>query len=538
MRLEDLDLRELLQADPNGGILRLAGQRALVLDAGAFGLLRKELVGLLGWAAARDLLLRFGHAQGWRTAEGLRDEIPWESDADWRRAGGTLHALQGMVRVEPMVPAPEPEAFAHALWRDSYEAEQHLLHLGRASEPVCWTLAGFATGYLSRVNGREILCREETCVGMGHDACRVVGRPRDEWERLLPGVEPAAPYAGGPLQDPLAGVAQDLRGAVSPPPVVRRVRSAGPELPGGIVARSEAMRRTLDMVRRLAPVDTTVLVTGESGVGKERVARLLHLGSPRAARALVAVNCSAIPEPLVEAELFGHARGAFTGASSDRPGLFEEASGGTLFLDEVGELPLATQPKLLRALEEHQVRRVGEGRARPVDVRLVAATHRDLETEVAAGRFRRDLLYRLKVVEVAIPPLRERREDVLPLARAALASAAARLGRSLDGLTPRAADQLARYRWPGNVRELWNAMERAAVLAEGSRVDLPDLPEEVRSALPDPAGAASRSLERVEREHVLAALRRNQGHRARTARQLGIGEATLYRMLRAWRSRT
>jgi transcriptional regulator with AAA-type ATPase domain len=539
VRLEDLDLRELLQPDPGGGVLRLAGQRALVLDAVALGLLRKQLVELLGWTAARALLLRFGHAHGWRTAESVRDEIPWESDADWRGAGARLHALQGMVRAEPMSPPPEPEAAAHAVWRDSYEAEQHLLHLGRADEPVCWTLVGFATGYLSRASGREILCREETCVGMGHDACRVVGRPRGEWELLLPGSDPAAPWGPGPLQDPLAAVAGDPRRTGSPGRA-RRVLPGpeGPEIPGGLVARSEVMRRTLHMVHRLAPVDTTVLVTGESGAGKERVARLLHLGSPRAPRAFVAVNCGAIPEPLVEAELFGHARGAFTGASSDRPGLFEEASGGTLFLDEVGELPLATQPKLLRALEEREIRRVGEGRARPVDVRLVAATHRDLEAEVAAGRFRRDLLYRLKVVEVAIPPLRERPEDVLPLARAALAAAAGRLGRPLDGLTPRAADQLARYRWPGNVRELWNAMERAAVLAEGSRVDLQDLPEEVRAALPGPAGSAPLSLERVEREHVLAALHRNQGHRARTARQLGIGEATLYRMLRAWRSRT
>jgi transcriptional regulator with AAA-type ATPase domain len=535
VRLEELDLHELLQLEPAGGVLRFAGQRALLVDASALGILRQQLVGALGWGRARALLLRFGYAQGWRTAESLRDELPWEGEEDWRQAGARLDAMRGLVRSEPLAPPPEPEAVAHALWRDSYEAEQHLLRLGRSEEPVCWTLAGFASGYLSFVHGREVLAREKTCVGAGHDACRVVARPREEWASLVPGTDPTAAYGPGPFRDWFdPGAAPPAR----PHPRERRGDGDWEAIPGGVVARSEPMRRALDLARRLAAVDTTVLLTGESGVGKERVARLVHLASPRAARPFVAVPCGAIPEALVEAELFGHVRGAFTGASADRTGLLEEASGGTLFLDEVGELPLSVQPKLLRALEEREVRRVGESRARPVDLRLMAATNRDLEEEAAAGRFRRDLLYRLKVVELPIPPLRERPEDVLPLARAALEAASRRLGRPLGGLAPRAADQLARYAWPGNVRELWNAMERAAVLAEGGQVDLQDLPEDVRAAVPAAAGAPARPLQRVERDYVLAALRQNQGHRARTARQLGIGEATLYRRLRAWRSRT
>jgi two-component system, NtrC family, response regulator HydG len=533
VRPGDLDLRDLLQTSPSGGSHRFAGRRALLIDAEALGHLRKRLIAAVGWAAARSLLLRFGFAHGWRSAEGLRGEVAWEAEDDGRRAGAVLQALQGLARVEPMV--PEPEATASALWRDSWEAQQQLLHLGRAMEPACWTLAGFASGYLSFAAGREILCREETCAGMGHDACRMVGRPREEWERLAPGADPAADWGPGPLADGLAAT----RGEEGVRPSRSRARrsEAQPEaeVREGIATRSEPMRRALDLALRLTAVDTTVLVTGESGVGKEKVARLVHGGSPRAAGAFLAVNCAAIPESLVESELFGHARGAFTGAALDRAGLFEQASGGTLFLDEVGELPPSVQPRLLRVLEERQVRRVGEERARPVDVRLVAATHRDLEADVEAGRFRRDLFYRLKVVEIAIPPLRDRPEDVLPLARAALQAAARRVGRSIDGLTPRAADQLVRYAWPGNVRELLNVMERAAVLADGRRVDLQDLPEEVRAALPAPAPSSARSLERAERELVLAALRRNQGHRARTARELGIGEATLYRRLRAWR---
>jgi transcriptional regulator with PAS, ATPase and Fis domain len=300
------------------------------------------------------------------------------------------------------------------------------------------------------------------------------------------------------------------------------------------------MRRVVELARRVAQVDATVLITGESGVGKERIARLVHETSPRAQGPFVAVNCGAVTETLLESELFGHARGAFTGASHERPGLFEAAHGGTLFLDEIGEVSPGLQVKLLRVLQEREVRRVGENRSRPVDVRVVAATNRLLAEEVIAGRFRQDLYYRLRVVEVPIAPLRERQEDVLALARAMLARTAQRLGRHCTGFSPQAAERLLRYQWPGNVRELENAVERAVVLADGPRVEVEDLPEEVRgggrSARPEPALATGpvRRLEEVEREHILAALQANGGNQVRTAAQLGIGTATLYRKLKRY----
>jgi two-component system, NtrC family, response regulator HydG len=534
MRVAELDLRELLHFDPRGGPIHFAGQRVVVFDAVALGLLRKELIELVGADPARVLLARFGYAQGWRTAEALRTEIPWDSEAEWRRSGGQLHQLLGHLRFESPLPRPGvAPPFAEAVWRDSYEAEQQLLHRGRAEEPVCWTLTGFASGYLSYVNGREILCREERCVAAGDADCRLVGRTREDWEREAPAEARLVAATSGreSLEASLHALTQALEGAGKR---LQRRASAGGEVPG-IVARSEAMRRVLDLARRLARSDATALVTGESGVGKERVARFIHDASSRAGHPFVAVNCGAIPETLIESELFGHARGSFTGASQDRAGLFEAAQGGTLFLDEVGEIPLALQPKLLRVLQEREVRRVGETRSRAVDLRLIAATNRDLDRMVEEGRFRQDLYYRLKVVEVVVPPLRERREDVLPLARVVLTTATERGGRVLSGLSPRAADQLVRYAWPGNVRELENAMERAAALAEGARVDLEDLPEEVRAALPMPAAPGPvRRLAEVEREYVLGALRANGQNRARTAAQLGIGEATLYRKLRAW----
>jgi transcriptional regulator with PAS, ATPase and Fis domain len=295
------------------------------------------------------------------------------------------------------------------------------------------------------------------------------------------------------------------------------------------------MRHLVDLARRIATVDTTVLITGESGTGKERIARFVHEQSARARGPFIAVNCGAITETLLESELFGHARGAFTGAVQNRPGLFEAANGGTLLLDEVGEVSPGMQVKLLRALQEREIRRVGENQNRPVNVRVIAATNRELTEDIAAGRFRKDLYYRLNVVELHVPALRDRREDILPLARILLAESALRMKRPIAGLSPQAADQLLRYEWPGNVRELVNAMERAVALAQNSRTELDDLPEEVRQAAPIPLiSGAVKALEDVEKEYILAVLDRNGGNQTRSAEQLGIGSATMYRKLKKY----
>jgi transcriptional regulator with PAS, ATPase and Fis domain len=444
--------------------------------------------------------------------------------------------LQGHVVIEVPPPTSEPAPFVEGLWHESYEATQHLLHLGPAEEPVCWTLAGFASGYLSFANGREVYCVEDRCRAKGDPVCHLVGHFKEEWGAAI---EPHLRfYDKACVDSALEGVTAALRAAE------RRLRTRREEVarlaPGaedrkGLVVRSEAMGRVLDLAERVAKVESTVLVTGESGVGKERIARLVHEESPRAARPFVAVNCGAVTETLLESELFGHARGAFTGADRERAGLFEAAGGGTLFLDEIGEVSAGMQVKLLRVLQEREIRRVGETRARPVDVRVVAATNRNLADEVAAGRFRKDLYYRLRVIELRIPPLRERPDDVLPIARVFLAETARRMGRKLTGFTPRAADQLVRYGWPGNVREVENAVERAVALAAGPRVDVEDLPEELRAAMPRarPVGKA-RPLEDVEREYILAVVEAAGGNRTRAAAELGIGLATLKRKLRAY----
>jgi DNA-binding NtrC family response regulator len=534
MRLEDLDIHGLLEIDPEGGTVRFAGQRALILDAVAMGLLRKQLLDTLGPAAARAIFTRFSFAHGWRMAEALCSSFTWDSTKDWRAAGGLIHTLQGLIRPAPG--AEDPFSPEGATMAASYEAEQHLLHARRSDEPVCWTLCGFASGYLSRVEGERIYVLEDRCIGRGDEACHFHAKTREGWGAML---EPHLPFFEQEgLEVVLRQVAAELvrseRELAARKSALART-SGEPELPSGMVAHSRKMRGVIELARRVAQVDSTVLITGESGVGKERIARLIHEESSRSSGPFLAINCGALSETLLESELFGHARGAFTGAVRDRPGLLEAASGGTLFLDEVGEMPPSVQVKLLRALQERQIRRVGENRDRPIRVRLLAATHRTLARDVEAGRFRKDLFYRLRVVELEVPPLRERREDILPLARWLLAGAAERMGRPVPALTPRAADQLVRYDWPGNVRELENAMERAVALAQGRRIDLEDLPEDVRGALPGTVVTGGvRTLEEIERDYILAALEHNQGNQTVTARQLGIGSATLYRKLKRY----
>jgi two-component system, NtrC family, response regulator HydG len=301
-----------------------------------------------------------------------------------------------------------------------------------------------------------------------------------------------------------------------------------------IVGRSAALRELLDRVVRVAPSDATILVTGESGTGKELIARALHAASRRSDKPFVPVNCAAITETLLESELFGHARGAFTGATRSRRGLFEEASGGTLFIDEIGETALGSQAKLLRAIQEGEIRRVGESLPVKVDVRVIAATNQNLKAAVAEKRFREDLYYRLNVVPLRVPPLRERREDIPLLAQRFLESFAARTGERKT-LSPEAMKKLLEYPWPGNVRELENMIEQAAALAPHLTLSEADIHFE---PAPEIAGASagqtlSDAVEAAERRAIEAALKRCQGDLGRVARELEVSSTTLWRKMKA-----
>jgi two-component system response regulator HydG len=302
-----------------------------------------------------------------------------------------------------------------------------------------------------------------------------------------------------------------------------------------MVGQSPAFRAMMDTLRQAAPSTATILLLGESGTGKELAARALHEQSNRAKGPFVAINCGALPESILEAELFGVERGAFTGAVARREGRFERASGGTLFLDEVGEMPLAAQVKLLRVLQEGELERLGGTQTVKVDVRIVAATNKDLQREVAEGRFREDLYYRLNVVEVRIPALASRREDIPLLADAFLRRFAAKNGKALRGFSPDAVSTLENYAWPGNVRELEHAVERAVVLAKSDVLEVADLPETVRKG---PLGSAGQlvipigtPMEEVERRVIHETLRHTKGDKTLAARLLGIAARTIYRKL-------
>jgi len=297
----------------------------------------------------------------------------------------------------------------------------------------------------------------------------------------------------------------------------------------GIIGESGAMQEVLSVVRRVAPSDATVLIRGESGTGKELIAKALHYASPRAARALVKVNCAALAESLLEAELFGHEKGAFTGAVTARTGRFELADGGSLFLDEIGDLPPHLQVKLLRVLQEREFERVGSSRPIKVDVRLLAATHRNLERLVREGRFRDDLYYRINVVTIQLPPLRERREDLPLLIDHFLRAFADKNGKSIRGLTREAREALLRYDYPGNVRELENLIERAVVLTRDDVIGLTDLPLTLEAQAAEPEGSAGlvAAVEGLERRMIREALAKADGVQTRAAELLGIGERVL-----------
>ena len=304
--------------------------------------------------------------------------------------------------------------------------------------------------------------------------------------------------------------------------------------PMRVVVRSDAMQAVLRRASRFAGRDAPVAIVGETGTGKEVVARILHANSPRAAHPFVAVNVAALPADLLESELFGHGKGAFTGADATRRGLFEAADKGTLFLDEIGDMPLALQAKLLRALQDGEIRRVGESRSFAVDVRIVCATHRDLAERVREGAFREDLLYRLRVLTLAVPPLRECADDILLLAHRFLAEEST----TVTGFTRAAKERFLAHGWPGNVRELQNAVRHGAALATTHEIDEEDLPDELRrTAAPTAAAAGSHSLKPladVERDHILYVLDACGGSQSEAARVLGVARNTLWRKLRQY----
>ncbi|MBX5454293.1 MAG: sigma 54-interacting transcriptional regulator [Acidobacteriia bacterium] len=546
----DEDLRRLIRFSVDDGRIWLAGQRMLLVHAAALAALRRELIASLGTRYARQYFMRVGFTAG-RSDAALAKTV--RHDASFFEkfmVGPQLHMLEGAVRVRILSFAADEISgrfYTEVRWDHSWEAEMHRRDFGLSSEPVCWMLLGYASGYTSAFMGRRILYRETACVGCGHDFCHIVGKPLEEW---------------GKEEEEDGAILFDR--AYIPPQVTlpSNVRATTPSAPPELIGRSPAFRAALELLRTVAPTRATVLLTGETGVGKERFARLLHKLSPRAENAFIAVNCAAIPFDLIEAELFGVERGAYTGAHTSRSGRFELAHGGTLFLDEIGELPLPAQAKQLRVLQESEIERLGGGRCRKIDVRIVAATNRDLEEAVREGRFRADLFYRLNVVPIHTPPLRERGEDIQALALTLLQRFANLHNRPVPSLTDRAYHALLHYDWPGNVRELENLIERLVITTpDGMAIDAGDLFPDLElsengavvtshgllssedsktpsSSLMDELIASGLTLEALERKLIEEAVQRARGNLSAAARLLGLTRPQLsYRWERKYAKR-
>ncbi|MEE8495174.1 MAG: sigma 54-interacting transcriptional regulator [Xanthomonadales bacterium] len=452
------DLRDSVRFDAGTGCIWLEQQRVMLLHTSAFGALRDELFESLGTENAKGVLFRMGLKSGEADAHLARRLRPDASDEDVFAVGPQLHALEGAVHVTQVqleIDIASGHYLGEFIWRNSFEAEQHLASQGLSEGPVCWQQIGYASGYTSGFMKATVVYKEIECVGKGDDQCRILGKPLRDWEdaEVLQKL-----FSQESLAEELYSLhseVQSLRDIIAP---------ALP--PDSIVGHSPCIIRVLKILEQAAKTDVTVLMLGETGVGKETLAGVLHKLGTRRDDPFIAVNCAALPEGLVEAELFGVEKGAYTGAEVSRAGRFERAHGGTLFLDEISELSLGSQSKMLRVLQHGEFDRVGDTRTRKVDVRLIIATNADLGELVREGKFRADLFYRINIFPIMIPPLRERLDDLPGLIEKFLDRFNSRHGRNIRGITDKAMACFRTHHWPGNIRELENLIERGVILTE------------------------------------------------------------------------
>lgn len=541
------NLRSKLHFSAETGEIWLHEHRMLLVHADSHSLMRRELIDTLGMDRARGLLMRMGYASGVSDYELARIQPDVTNDLEAFMSGPLLHTLEGIVKStisKLEIDRKKGHFYVECKWENSWEAQAHLRHYGESSEVVCWNLIGYASGYTSAFMGKPILCKEVSCHAMGANHCYLIGKPIEEWEE-------ASDFEL--LRNP-ESIADQLLGLQNQ---VVQLRSAMGErkLASDIVGNSPDFLAAYELLMQAAGSQITVLLQGETGVGKEVFARTLHEKGSRSNESFIAINCAAIPHDLVESELFGVEKGAFTGALVSRPGRFERANGGTLFLDEVGDLPLSAQAKLLRVLQEGEVERLGGTKTHKVNVRLVAATNLDLRQSVEEGKFRSDLYYRLNALQIHIPPLRERKLDVLLLAKNFLKKYSGINGKQLRGFSDKAKLALLAYHWPGNIRELQNVVERGVMLApNGTHITINHLfPSYNKNGSPqfelDAAGGLTASqkeggkdfcdailngkitLEQANTMLAKAAVERANGNLSAAARMLGLTRPQLaYRL--------
>jgi two-component system, NtrC family, response regulator HydG len=529
-----LEERHRMSFDRTSGFPLSGYNRILTVAMTGLARLKEDLIRSIGPDKTSVILFRYGIEAGIASALTIMELFDFESSEELLTVGGSLNASSGRAQVTfEDIRFDDDGRLYHlsGMCRDSAEAYSWRTQAAKSERPVCAILMGMISGYASTVCGREVLVKERTCEAQGDEHCSFTWHAGDEADAVQGSlVLDDLSEQIMRLQETLKQSRDELeRQQVEIMTLRQEVlkRYSDPEL----IFRSKAMARVLMLAEKAAPTRATILLEGESGTGKEVVARFIHRHSDAAEKPFLAVNCAALPSQLLESELFGHVKGAFTGADSHKKGLFIEAKQGTLLLDEVGEIPLDLQAKLLRALQEKEVRPVGGLRHQTVQARIVASTNRDLRTLVGAGLFREDLYFRLSVFPISVPPLRERREDILPLARHFLSQ----ISPNHPGFYPHSMRRMETYHWPGNVRELQNWVEYAVILAGNGRIRPEHLPLGIARTETDPIGMLMTDLPtcaEVESRYIRHVLEKTGHNKAEAARILGIGVSTLWRRLK------
>ncbi len=535
MNAHDITLEELI--DFSEGLISLKGRRLLLHDIHAFAHLRKDLVNMVGLDMTRQTMTRFGYFWGHADAAAVKRIVNMDSMTEWLKAGARMNTLHGVAKsIVNKIDINEKTGsfYMEVQFYQSAEADEHLIGLGKTDHPVCWMIAGYLTGYATFCFGQNIFFLENQCIGKGDHICTAVGKDEKSWgEEIKPHLRF---FQGEDVKSKIIILSEELKKKNLELLRNRRKISRLERIkkPFYVEVKSKAFMDVIDLANRIAPFDSSVLITGETGVGKEVLARYIHSMSHRNEKSFLAINCGALPETLAESELFGHKAGSFTGAIHDRVGLFEQASKGTIFLDEIGDVTQSIQIKILRVLQEREIMRVGESFSRKVDVRIIAATNKNLEQAIADEEFRDDLYYRLSVIEIHIPPLRQRKEDILPLARYFVKRMSHKLKMPNLKLDPSCLQFLFGYQWPGNVRELENVIERASILSVNGIITPDNLPSQIINTtqlpkhLTDPLHC---TLEQAEKEHIINVMNLVDGNKTKASQILGISPTTLWRKL-------
>lgn len=530
--LKQFRIEKKLRFETDDGQIWLNESRMLMLHAKALAEFRKGIFENLDKKTAQGILVRIGYVSGQLDADLALKLYGTGDNYDVFDLGPALHGLEGFVKAtitESDIDWEQGSFYGRVDNIGSIEAEAHMESFGQSNDPACWMLVGYASGYTSRFLKQFIVFKEIQCAACGHNKCILIGKPAEAWND-----EDYIDYFKSDSAN------QQFRSLETELNKLRGAASNNLQIQGNLIGKSSLFIDAFNLLRQAANSPINVLLLGETGVGKEVFARWLHDNSDRSDKPFIAINCGAIPNDLIEAELFGVKSGAYTGAKDSRPGRFESANGGTLFLDELGELSLSAQVKLLRVLQSGELERLGDNKTIKVDVRLVAATNAKLHESIAKGLFRSDLYYRIATYPVEIPPLRSRKKDIPLLAHSMVEKYAPLYNKSIEGITDSAMNWLIQYDWPGNIRELQNIIERAVLLAPpGGTIDQQQvvtrpatpLTEIIDENQPAPASViniyehlldSNKPLKELENGLIQAAMKKTNGNMTQAAKLLGI----------------